>query len=531
MNKLLGYIHTQAGSGTMKRKLFLYMLLLLFFILLVLASMLSLMGQFKTPKDSLLATCELQQAMFQKDIKTQRNHLSMMGIHFSEDLSFAIERWLSDQYTDFSALRDSHERVESLEDSLFDTVLQYLMQADCSGAFVMLDTTVNTAAPNAANSKSGLYLQVNGYEIDHREALCYRGSSEVAKQHDVMPHRKWKLELDSSVFWGYALAAEKASLPLDNACSFTDFITLPGMSERAMHIAIPITGADGTFYGVCGFEISESYFKQIFAQPTKLSRMFAVLSNNYKSENGVLTDFFSCGTTAGYSYLPKANLAVTDFSKGLCRFSDGTDAYIGVLDTYKDVHGVELFTTAILVPEKDFLTDALQNRLRLGILLLLLLILSVVGCIYFSHRFLVPLLQSLEQIQKGNYQSPRINMVEIDDLLDFLAQKDGETEKKIQHLQTEINHLIQMQNKEINEEEYQHFQQCLANLTVKELDIFKLYLDGKSSKQIQEICAITSNTLKYHNANIYSKLGIKSRKELLTYATMMKEKERQDARP
>mgnify|MGYP000102161116 CR=1 FL=1 len=83
----------------------------------------------------------------------------------------------------------------------------------------------------------------------------------------------------------------------------------------------------------------------------------------------------------------------------------------------------------------------------------------------------------------------------------------------------------------INEEEYQHFQQCLANLTVKELDIFKLYLDGKSSKQIQEICAITSNTLKYHNANIYSKLGIKSRKELLTYATMMKEKERQDARP
>lgn len=81
-----------------------------------------------------------------------------------------------------------------------------------------------------------------------------------------------------------------------------------------------------------------------------------------------------------------------------------------------------------------------------------------------------------------------------------------------------------MQNKEINEEEYQHFQQCLANLTVKELDIFKLYLDGKSSKQIQEICAITSNTLKYHNANIYSKLGIKSRKELLTYATMMKRK-------
>ena len=239
MNKLLGYIQTQTGSGTMKRKLFLYMLLLLLFILLVLASMLSLMGQFKTPKDSLLETCELQQTVFQKDIQIHRNHLSMMGIHFSEDLSFGIESWLSEQHTDFSSLLNSHKKMESLEDFLFDTVHQYLMQADCSGAFFMLDTTVNTSAPNAASSKSGLYLQINGYEIDHREALCYRGSSEVAKQHGVMPHRKWKLELDSDVFWGYALAAQKASLPLDNACSFTDFITLPGMSERAMHIAIP----------------------------------------------------------------------------------------------------------------------------------------------------------------------------------------------------------------------------------------------------------------------------------------------------
>ena len=528
MNKLLGYIQTQAGGGTMKRKLFLYMLLLLFFILLVLASMLSLMGQFKTPKDSLLETCELQQTVFQKNIQTHRNHLSMMGIHFSEDLSSGIESWLSAQHTDFSSLSDSHKKVESLEDFLFDTVRQYLMQADCSGAFFMLDTTVNTSAPNAAASKSGLYLQVNGYEIDHREALCYRGSSEVAKQHGVMPHRKWKLELDSNIFWGYALAAQKASLPLDSACSFTDFITLPGMSERAMHIAIPITGADGTFYGVCGFEVSESYFKQIFAQPTKLSHMLAVLSNSYNSDKAVLTDFFSCGTTNGYYYLPKENLFVTDFSKGLSRFSDGTDSYIGVLSTCEDVHGNSFFTTAIMIPEKDFTAYSLHNLLRLGILLFLLVVLSVVGCIYFSHRFLVPLLRSLEQIQKGNFQSPRINMVEIDDLLDFLAQKDGETEKEIKQLQEEINHLIQTQNREINEEEYRHFQTCLASLTGKELDIFKLYLEGKTSRQIQEICAITSNTLKYHNANIYSKLGIKSRKELLTYATMMKEGKRED---
>ena len=40
-----------------------------------------------------------------------------------------------------------------------------------------------------------------------------------------------------------------------------------------------------------------------------------------------------------------------------------------------------------------------------------------------------------------------------------------------------------------------------------------------------ESLGITENTLKYHNKNIYSKLGISSRKQLLRFATL---KEHQD---
>lgn len=36
---------------------------------------------------------------------------------------------------------------------------------------------------------------------------------------------------------------------------------------------------------------------------------------------------------------------------------------------------------------------------------------------------------------------------------------------------------------------------------------------------------ISSNGLKYHNKNIYMKLGVPSRKELLRYAAIMKQKE------
>ena len=37
-----------------------------------------------------------------------------------------------------------------------------------------------------------------------------------------------------------------------------------------------------------------------------------------------------------------------------------------------------------------------------------------------------------------------------------------------------------------------------------------------------ELAAINQNTLKYHNKNIYSKLGVTSRKQLLEYAALMK---------
>ena len=62
------------------------------------------------------------------------------------------------------------------------------------------------------------------------------------------------------------------------------------------------------------------------------------------------------------------------------------------------------------------------------------------------------------------------------------------------------------------------FTSQLPNLTPTEHSIYELYLSGKSSREIMETLSIKENTLKYHNKNIYSKLGISSRKQLLEIA-------------
>jgi len=56
-------------------------------------------------------------------------------------------------------------------------------------------------------------------------------------------------------------------------------------------------------------------------------------------------------------------------------------------------------------------------------------------------------------------------------------------------------------------------------LTPTERAVFDLYAEGKRSKEIMEILNIKENTLKYHNKNLYSKLGISSRRQLLELAT------------
>ena len=58
------------------------------------------------------------------------------------------------------------------------------------------------------------------------------------------------------------------------------------------------------------------------------------------------------------------------------------------------------------------------------------------------------------------------------------------------------------------------FREGLAALTPKEQELFECYVSGMTTSEIMERLNIKENTLKFHNKNLYGKLGIKSRKQL-----------------
>lgn len=68
----------------------------------------------------------------------------------------------------------------------------------------------------------------------------------------------------------------------------------------------------------------------------------------------------------------------------------------------------------------------------------------------------------------------------------------------------------------------------LDTLTPKERELFDEYVSGKTTKDILESMNITENTLKFHNKNIYGKLGVKSRKQLIEIHKLISELDVED---
>jgi len=104
------------------------------------------------------------------------------------------------------------------------------------------------------------------------------------------------------------------------------------------------------------------------------------------------------------------------------------------------------------------------------------------------------------------------------------VSKHTEILSEYEAAQTQINRLAYERGKEIDPEDYQRFLEGMRSLTPAERKVFHLYLEGRSSKEILELMTIKDSTLRYHNRNIYQKLGVNSLKQMLRYGTLVNQK-------
>ncbi|MBQ4527634.1 MAG: hypothetical protein II998_06150 [Clostridia bacterium] len=142
----------------------------------------------------------------------------------------------------------------------------------------------------------------------------------------------------------------------------------------------------------------------------------------------------------------------------------------------------------------------------------------------------------LEQITKVDFEFLSVSYIISEMFLFGLYIMIQNQEKQIDALQSQIENLktntnpVNQTYEKSESQESEEFTQCCAflkehisDLTATERVIYDFYLKGKGTKEIMSELNISENTLKYHNKNIYGKLGVSSRKQLVKYSKALKE--------
>lgn len=532
----------KSKERSMKRKLFVYMFFLVTTISITLLMGLFLFGRLGTTEQDFHKKLSIQSEYFTKNMENYWDDLASMNIALADNMEAILETTLANQGLTFQQLQDNPNAIYSLENDMIQPLGQYLERSNCSGAYVQLDTTINSTLDNAQTQRSGVYLQKTTMSYSKEDLILYRGIANIGKKHGIMPHRKWRQEFDITLVPDYE-ELKKGNFDY----SLSNIIQLPYTGERIALLRVPLVGKDGTFYGLCGFEISQSWFKFAHPQPSTLNHLTCLLVPD--SDSIITNEGFSTGSQNGFYYIPNGDLSIKPIGNNLLRIISKNRNYIGVKNTVK-ISKNQTYSTYVMILDSDYNRAIVKSNIELFFFTIVLLLFVFLGCSFFSQRFLSPILKGLEQLRKDKKNQTRYSVQEIDDLLDFLSVQDYEVENKMLSLElemqenrkkleqieneheliqreydkakVEVERLAKKREADVDEEEYKRFLECLATLTRKEKEILNLYVKGYSSKDILETLNITDNTLKYHNRNIYSKLGVKSRKQLLMYMTLLR---------
>lgn len=533
------------AKPSMRRRLLLYMGALAALLLFSLFAVLLLLGQLKSPREEMKKSLTFQMEAFRSDVTSLWRNVSVMGVHLSEDMTALIE----ERVKDFDALSGSADALEQLEASMLGPLCQYVQQADCSGGFVLLSVSLNPDA--AADSFSGLYVQRSNAEHTTSDLLLYRGMADIGRQHRVMPHRKWAQGFCPADFPGLADQLEAASAPIERACRTTELLTLPGTTEQAILLSVPMVGADGRVYGLCGFSVNQTYFSAHHAQPSAVSSLACVLSDAAEGldiQKGLLT--YPAG---GFCFVPDELLAEKSLRGGLSAFVGTELSFVGISEPFTVAAGDEApHDLTVLIPKSDYDRALLKSRLEAAGVLMLLLFFAVSCCLFYTRRYLRPILRDIERLkdESGGTQmtfdelqpvsarlrshEQTITVLETEKLdlqgqVEHMQSQVVDTQEQLDDSLAEIRRLAYLGKKELDPADYQKFLEGYAKLSSKELEICAALAKGLSARQCAEQTGNALSTIDTYRKRVYGKTNIHRVRQLrLCYALMQLEQAEQD---
>ena len=520
---------------SMRRRFAFYVFSVICLFLAVIIILLNLFGILNPTNRQIMNDLNAHLSACSERIERDCDELAACAISFSGQLEQSIQDYLTENHISFDELKNNSEALDALQNRLYNSVYLNMQVAPASGAFYILDTTVNSVSD--VPLYNGIYLKyinLSSENTVNNDFSIYRGSFSTGKSKGINFHSGWKNESSTSFF-------ENCNEIFSDGTHYvlSPVTPIPDTWERARYIYVPIRDYNDNIIGVCGFEITDLLFQ--LSYKTEDGRWGSETCGLLDESNGIYSGQFSSGrynnTDNGLNIRNRNGSQLFDFENEKC---------IGL--TKEIVLGKDSFSAIVMLPKAQYESFLRNGQLNIMLIFLIVAILAAVCCVFMSKNYVSPILKKIEQVKANENSGEQLRIREIDDLFAFLEEKDNYYEQQLNDLEnakrfaeeearkakeeyekaaekyelakSEIDRLAEKHKEEIVPEEYNFFVENLGMLTPAEYRVYELYLSGKTAKQIAEILHITENTLKYHNKNIYSKLGISSRKQLLRFAAL-----------
>ena len=531
--------HFRSESLSLRKRFLLYIVSAVATFLALAMVLLNLFGFINSANVQIMRDLDAWLANSADSIEQDCDELAACAISFSHQLESLIQDFLIEQQLQFDDLRDNTQALTDLQQELYDTVYLNMQVAPASGTFYILNTTVNSTSETPLFN--GIYLKyvnLSSENTVNNSFALYRGSYSTGKNNNLTFHSGWNNENHTDFFDDCeSVFSEGVHYALSTVSE------IPDTWENARYIYVPLRDRQDRIIGVCGFEISNLLFR--LSNKTEDPRWGQLICGLIDQQQGSYRGQFSSNRYQNHTIqiVSKKNYTQFDFGAEDCAGA-----------TQEIFLGKDTFTVAVMMPMAQYQKFVRNGQLQNAMIFLILGIVALASCVIMSNRYVSPILKRIEQVKANEIDGDPTNIREIEDLFAYLAARDEAYEARLEELekerqaaeanatqtqkdyqtalrqldlvQGELEQLAAAQHREIVLEEYEYFLCNLGTLTATEYKVYELYLAGKNAKQIAEILGISENTLKYHNKNIYSKLGISSRKQMLRFAAL---KQHQDA--
>ena len=518
------------------------------------------------------------------DIRRQMDSLAAHNTDLSQQLANEIEQtmYMFGLGTDFAKLNDNPQVLSAIQERSYNVLTSKMQQSPCSGVLYLVDASINTRTPT--KTYNGMFLKYTNIHSENtlfNEICMFRGSPELARQKNISLYSTWQLELDTNAFpQTTQLLQEEPDSP---GFLLTDAARLRESWERSRLFVMPIISSSGKAIGLCGFEISSVYFQQRTrnADYKGYPLITAILDKKNDTQySGQLSSsawqsdaLLNFSKDKDYVYFTSGNYGFIGKMQSLD--IGGTEHQIAVLlphESYDALLAQARWRLALLLsfllvlsigscyflskkyvepiisdlqqlqsnpdaaPQSNLLEinqffDFLQSKSQQQQEKLRQLskernaIQQQYGLAATRLKDAQSRQQAIAEQYKALEEQLHALKSEMEQARKQMAQALQEKEQAQQQFnfaQTALDKVVAKKLQIIDHDSYRMFIDSLSTLTTKEKEIFALYTQGLSTKDIIAQQQISENTLKYHNKNIYSKLGVKSRKELLQYIELMR---------